>query len=248
MKRSAFTLIELLVVIGIIALLIAILLPTLAAARESAKTVTCLSNLRQLVTAANLYTARNSGLFPPAYWFEGRPPLAIQYNWDFTSTRDTMTKETTVKPGLLWQGETNPEIHQCPSFEGKSNSAGDPFTGYNYNTSFVGHGQSESVPQPIQAAQIKNASGCALFGDGQYAAGANKFMRAPFPNPGDAAFTDRAAGTQGFRHRGKTNVAFADGHAESLGERHTKTTDAEIPKIAPGTGFLSEDNAMYDPG
>jgi prepilin-type processing-associated H-X9-DG protein len=73
-------------------------------------------------------------------------------------------------------------------------------------------------------------------------------MRAPFPNPGDAAFTDRAAGTQGYRHRKRTNVAFADGHAEARLERFANTTVSEMPKIGAGDGFLSDDNSFYDPG
>jgi prepilin-type processing-associated H-X9-DG protein len=95
--------------------------------------------------------------------------------------------------------------------------------------------------------QVRNSSRCALFGDGQYAAGANKFMRAPFPNPADASFTFRSAGTQGFRHAGRTNVAFVDGHAESLPDRYTETTPSEKSKLTPHTGFLSKDNSLYDP-
>ncbi|MGF1634382.1 MAG: type II secretion system protein [Phycisphaerae bacterium] len=62
--RSGFTLVELLVVIGIIALLISILLPTLAKARESANEVKCLANLRTIGQALHTYAAEYKDSLP----------------------------------------------------------------------------------------------------------------------------------------------------------------------------------------
>src|SRR4051794_29052021 len=59
-----FTLVELLVVIGIIAVLVAILLPALGRAREAANRTACLSNLRQVYTAFNLYAMNNHDQVP----------------------------------------------------------------------------------------------------------------------------------------------------------------------------------------
>lgn len=63
--RSGFTLVELLVVIAIIGILIAMLLPAIQAARESARRANCASNLRQLAIAANTYAERNAEQLPP---------------------------------------------------------------------------------------------------------------------------------------------------------------------------------------
>ncbi|HEV7299984.1 MAG TPA: prepilin-type N-terminal cleavage/methylation domain-containing protein [Tepidisphaeraceae bacterium] len=64
-RRSAFTLVELLVVIGIIALLISILLPSLNKARQQANLVDCSARLRQMGQAIHLYASQHKGYLPP---------------------------------------------------------------------------------------------------------------------------------------------------------------------------------------
>ena len=236
-STRAFTLVELLVVIGIIVILIGLLLPTVTAAREQSKSVQCLSNLRQMGIAAHAYIVANGGYYPLSNY--------KAENWDFSLIGGKLV------PGLLWctggRGKTDVRIQQCPSFEGKSNTmSGDPYTGYNYNTSYIGGELVASTLRPsAKASQVRQPSRTAMFGDGQYSAGANKYMRAPFFAPTES-HVSRGAGTQGFRHRGKTNVCFCDGHAESLGERFVKKEPSDVTAVAPGTGFLSVDNSLYD--
>lgn len=64
LTRKAFTLVELLVVIGIIALLISILMPSLARARDAALSVSCASNLRQVGQSLMMYADANKGKLP----------------------------------------------------------------------------------------------------------------------------------------------------------------------------------------
>ncbi len=63
-RRSGFTLIELLVVIAIISLLVSILVPSLNRAKELARIVVCLSNMRSLGLASQLYASENDGILP----------------------------------------------------------------------------------------------------------------------------------------------------------------------------------------
>lgn len=240
-----FTLLELLVVIAIISLLAGLLIPGIRMAREEARRIHCLSNLRQCVVAALEYAEAHNETFPPAQYHEG----GTLYAWDFT-TRTSWSggkKNSKVEPGILWDGGGVSRIQQCPSFAGAANWQEDPFTGYNYNSSYVGHGEGEFNPKPAMISDIRDPANCALFGDGEYEGGANKFMRAPksdIAGGGDGwGKSMRRAGTQGFRHRGKTNVAFADGHAESLPDCYAF---GEPGEVSPDCGFISPDNSLYD--
>ena len=74
---KGFTLVELLVVMAIIALLIAMLLPSLAKARQSANTLQCATQMRQIAAAVELYADRFDGLYPPRH-LGGRWPALLE--------------------------------------------------------------------------------------------------------------------------------------------------------------------------
>lgn len=76
--RRAFTLVELLVVIGIIAVLVAILLPALNKARRAAQLTACSNNLRQIGLALIQYTNNNRGVLPIAYNADGSSMMTYE--------------------------------------------------------------------------------------------------------------------------------------------------------------------------
>ncbi|MHC4122015.1 MAG: prepilin-type N-terminal cleavage/methylation domain-containing protein [Planctomycetota bacterium] len=252
LQKKAFTLIELLVVISVVSLLMAILMPALATARRKGREISCLSNLRQMAIAAHSYAYDFDGFYPIAYLRDPDPydMLALQIEWDFIQIKDWTTMEQTVKPGILWQDTEIGKIHQCSSFKGQPNS-NVPYFGYNYNTSYIGHGANEAIPKPVRVADVKKPYECALFGDGEYYDGANKFMRSPYKCKFDL-FPFRSSGTQGYRHSGKTNVVWCDGHAGSQKEYYTDTSwgkeeiDIYNKTAKVKVGFLSVDNSAYD--
>jgi prepilin-type N-terminal cleavage/methylation domain-containing protein/prepilin-type processing-associated H-X9-DG protein len=108
-----FTLVELLVVIGIIALLIAILLPALQGARKQAKDVQCASNIRQLCTALIMYANEYKGKFPPNINdFPGTPSAG---NRDFVFWyNDDVLGRFLPKPVITGTGAIGGPIMNCP--------------------------------------------------------------------------------------------------------------------------------------
>ncbi len=95
MKKKGFTLIELLVVISIIALLLAILMPSLAKVKEMARTLICTTRLRSCATYVNIYMEENNGSFINNKW---QNPL--ENNW---------------KTLLHYLWKDSPEIFMCPT-------------------------------------------------------------------------------------------------------------------------------------
>ncbi len=292
-NRKGFTLIELLVVIAIVAVLLTVMMPSLVSAREQARSIYCRSNLKQMGIAASTYAFVNRSYYPISFYssvetvmsetqssfmqVSGTTPdtsapaeetAAYSNCWDFTTI--SFRGQTRVVPGLLWQGDTIAKVQQCPSYKGTDNWNSDPFSGYNYNTTYIGHGQGEStdasykgpvvrtasglrIVLPAKTSDVKSPTRCALFGDGQYAGGANKMMRSPMVWQGDTDWGVRLGGTQGYRHREQTNVAWADGHVTSRRELYIETHPQyksqleaynRVNKIR--IGFISPDNSLYD--
>jgi len=123
-RTRAFTLVELLVVIGIIALLISILLPSLNRARETANRVKCSANLKSLGQALLLYANDNKGLYPRTVAQQGTQ-LSPTWGTCYSSTNPFRGAEGTERPWndditaaiflLLNSAELTPEVFTCPS-------------------------------------------------------------------------------------------------------------------------------------
>ena len=218
-RRAAFTLIELLVVIAVIAILAALLLPVLGRSRLSAQRAKCMSNLRQLGVAAELYWDDSGGncfSYVPAstnygaiYWFgwigpgqEGRRAFDLSY-------------------GALYPHLGGGDVRLCPSLgyalaQFKLKADGVAFSyGYNFYLS------TPTTKPPVNVSKLRQPAQTALFAD---AAQVNDFQAPASPaNPmleewyyvsTNANFTSRSYYPNGhFRHSQRANVFFCDGHA-----------------------------------
>jgi prepilin-type N-terminal cleavage/methylation domain-containing protein/prepilin-type processing-associated H-X9-DG protein len=217
---AGFTLVELLVVIGIIAILIALLLPALTSAREAAKATQCASNLRQLATAAIGYAQENRGYFPPAHYHYnvGPPGMVNKHRWH--GTREDMNQPFDFEGSPLRKWLVA-GIKGCASFEPAAAGFEMAAGGYGYNNNFIGSRiaadgftfSADSVNTPMKQTMIRRPAEKILFADVAFANPLvieYSFVEAPRSPWGSNTPSIH------FRHNKQryANVAWVDGHVD----------------------------------
>ncbi|MFA6287600.1 MAG: prepilin-type N-terminal cleavage/methylation domain-containing protein [Opitutaceae bacterium] len=201
--RAGFTLVELLTVIAIVGILVAIMIPVVGTMRERARDSKCKSNLKQLITAYLLYSQDNRGKVVNDTWPQQLESYMVRLN---RSTNQTMY-----------------EMFACPSvFREPTDTA---FSMYNSTYAANVHGAVYTTvygfPRaPTMLNAIANPGRVFVFADwlpGWRKAEKYDFWRLDDPVSGKE---------KTFRHNGKVNAVFVDGHIEQIASPFPRDVNA----------------------
>ena len=237
MNRRAFTLIELLVVIAVIGILAAILLPALARSKAAAKRIHCAGNVRQLALSAHFYSDDNVDLLPPGYQgYRHQDADGRKSNWDWLFWDGYLDRNAN-----LFQCAGNSRLRSlASSFQSGASAELFPLPPSFSNSAYGWNvlGLIDNLPlKPVDVTSSKRSvklgsvvspSDCVVLGDApgwahyfpSYRDGSRilpaplsppflSYNVAPFTVPLYTFYLTR-------RHSGKANIAFLDGHVESL--------------------------------
>ena len=265
----AFTLIELLVVIAIIAILAAMLLPALASAKQRAKGIQCVSNMKQIGLAITMFRGDNNGLMP-ALWRE----KGIGDAWTYDAATFVVQSTTT----LWWQDELRlggfaptRKIFDCPAITAIAGAAaGGSASTNNYLGIGLNHQEFANVRGSFDSdKRIKiKESMVARPSDGAFCGDAGGILNPTEPNPDNwkedgtlTAFV--GTGSSYFRNSGdlpayntvdeshtvprhgkRVNILFFDGHAQSM---RNSALGYNLPRTSDGALWARDHNAANTP-
>jgi prepilin-type N-terminal cleavage/methylation domain-containing protein/prepilin-type processing-associated H-X9-DG protein len=208
--HGAFTLIELLVVVAIISILAAMLLPVLQNAKEQARIVKCLSNLKQIGSLAIMYADDNDGRVVGSTSAMGSQIVAVPF------------------PALRWMdvifeyGGKQFDLIECPSQRTVRSTSYPPAAPYPKRKYWPGYAMNSQATrnggggQGILLSQVKNPAAKVWFADCAFGlVGTQPVQEDTFC----AILCKFATNASNFRpisrrHRGGSNIVFFDGHAE----------------------------------
>jgi prepilin-type processing-associated H-X9-DG protein/prepilin-type N-terminal cleavage/methylation domain-containing protein len=247
--ECAFTLIELLVVITIIAVLAGLLAAGVVSAHNSAQAAECASNLHQLAAANILYAGDHDGRYVTAQ----DPTNLIRWHGVRTSTSATFDPtKGPLAPYLGLEGK----VKLCPTFR-DALTGKDTFEqgsgGYGYNEIYIGGTPSNYFTGEL-ISNVWNPARTVMFTDTAFAR-SDGIQEYPFSEPYEwvdpsGALAGPMSASVHFRHAGKANVAWCDGHVTAeaytvLDENNYYGGDASKWKI----GWLgpSTDNGYWNP-
>jgi prepilin-type N-terminal cleavage/methylation domain-containing protein/prepilin-type processing-associated H-X9-DG protein len=240
MRRRGFTLLELLVVIGVISVLAAILLPVIEGARREALSTSCRNNLGNLSKAVLMYSINRKDFLPTVADSSGKQLFGRLGGSD---------QPVDFSAGYLSEFIDDEEgVWQCPSFpfgDYVPRALG-PCTGYGYNYQYLTELVEEGnwwdpdykyTWKGLNASIIRKATTTVLFGDSATdwtgPLQENWFWTPPSQGlPWGCSYTH-------FRHGNKANIAWADGHVDSMGP------DPVVPLNKDLLGEICDTNDRY---
>jgi prepilin-type N-terminal cleavage/methylation domain-containing protein/prepilin-type processing-associated H-X9-DG protein len=244
---SFFTLIELLVVIAIIAILASMLLPALNQARDKAKSIKCVSNIKQIQTALITYTSDFDGFLVPG--------SDVNNNVRWWGTRTSSSADWENNGPLMPYLGNSEGAKKCPSTPGIDKISSDAFEkgsgGYGYNNQYLGSTMYCS-PWPNcynlpKISMIRRPAKTVAFTDAAEQKNGKLIEASECTSPKYAAYpTFNASPTIHFRHASRANVGWVDGHASSETMMFTKShydgSSLLENELIHKVGWFGEDN------